>query len=167
LTGLLRLAGSGTVAGVDLVMDRTRGVEGVAGDCCVLPFADGSFSFISCISTIEHIAHDNTRYGSPASRGSAGTALRELARVLDPNGRLAVTVPYGRSESHGWFEQFDDRSWRTLVAGVPLEVVEEEVFGLGRGGWHVVNAPEHLANIAYGSTGPAAGAVLCALMRPS
>ncbi len=35
------------------------------------------------------------------------TALRELWRVLRPAGRLLLTVPFGRYQDCGWFQQFD------------------------------------------------------------
>jgi ubiquinone/menaquinone biosynthesis C-methylase UbiE len=46
-----------------------------------LPFADASFDRIICTETLEHVA-------------DAQLALRELARVLRPGGRLAVSVPH-------------------------------------------------------------------------
>ena len=46
-----------------------------------LPFADASFDRIICTETLEHVADTQL-------------TLRELARVLRPGGRLAVSVPH-------------------------------------------------------------------------
>ena len=57
-------------------------LELAKADARKLDFADGRFQRVTAISTIEHIEEDDA------------TAMRELARVLAPGGRLAVTVPY-------------------------------------------------------------------------
>jgi SAM-dependent methyltransferase len=63
----------------------TPGVTGLAllkADARKLEFADARFERVTAISTIEHI-----------EEGDAA-AMKELARVLAPGGRLVVTVPY-------------------------------------------------------------------------
>lgn len=52
----------------------------VLGDGRRLPFREASFDSIICTETLEHVADD-------------GAVLSELARVLKPGGRLAVSVP--------------------------------------------------------------------------
>ena len=61
----------------------------VQGDALALPFADGSFDRIIAAEVLEHI---------PDDRG----ALAELARVLAPGGRIAVTVPARLPERVNW-----------------------------------------------------------------
>lgn len=51
-----------------------------AADLAQLPFADASFDTIICCETIEHVT-------------DGGAAVRELARVLAPGGRLFLTAP--------------------------------------------------------------------------
>lgn len=46
-----------------------------------LPFQSGTFSFVLCSEVLEHLRDDET-------------AVEELARVLTPEGRAVVTVPY-------------------------------------------------------------------------
>ena len=63
----------------------TPGVNGlrlVKADARDLDFPDGEFDRVTAISTIEHIEEGDD------------TAMKELARVLRPGGRLVVTVPY-------------------------------------------------------------------------
>jgi SAM-dependent methyltransferase len=59
------------------VSDRVELIEGDAGR---LPFAAGSFDFVTCTETLEHVVDYRL-------------ALREVARVLRPGGRAAVSVP--------------------------------------------------------------------------
>src|SRR5919197_1073704 len=85
-----------------------------------LPFADGSFQTVTCISTLEHVGMDNSDYGStePPSDDpdrEVSRALEELNRVVRPGGRLLVTVPYGRAENHGWCRQFDRDGVRRIA----------------------------------------------------
>jgi SAM-dependent methyltransferase len=55
------------------------------GDAFRLPFADASFDRVICAEVMEHV-HDYEG------------ALRELARVLRPGGRMAVTIPTAITE---------------------------------------------------------------------
>jgi ubiquinone/menaquinone biosynthesis C-methylase UbiE len=45
-----------------------------------LPFADASFDFVSCLEVLEHLVFPDN-------------ALKEISRVLKPQGKLALTVP--------------------------------------------------------------------------
>ncbi len=61
----------------------------VQGDALALPFTDGAFDRIIAAEVLEHI---------PDDRGAIG----ELARVLAPGGRMAVTVPTRFPERINW-----------------------------------------------------------------
>jgi SAM-dependent methyltransferase len=98
-------------------------------DARSLPFDDASFDRVAAISTVEHIED-----GEPA-------AMKELARVLAPGGRLVVTVPYnplkraeiymregvyGRSGQRVFFEHiYDDGALEErIVSPTGLRVAE-------------------------------------------
>ena len=87
----LRRAAGALAAGA-----RQRGALGamLRGDTFALPFRDASFDRVICAEVMEHV-HDY--------RGAA----RELARVLRPGGRLAVTIPTATSE-HLYLRLGDD-----------------------------------------------------------
>ncbi len=76
----------GNVPGVDI---RRAGAE-------ALPFDDGSFACVTCFEVLEHV---------PAELRV--TALREIRRVLQPGGRLVLTVPHA-----GWFAWLDSNNVR-------------------------------------------------------
>jgi len=61
----------------------------VNGDGCRLPFADASFERVIAAEVLEHVPDDEL-------------AMAELARVLRPGGRMAVTVPAWFPERVCW-----------------------------------------------------------------
>jgi SAM-dependent methyltransferase len=85
-TALLASAGAASVVGVDIdeaTIAHARERYGHAfevADVAELPFDDGSFDFVVCFETIEHVS-DSER------------ALAELRRVLVDDGLLAISTP--------------------------------------------------------------------------
>jgi SAM-dependent methyltransferase len=75
---------------------RERGGTGamLCGDAFRLPFPDASFDRVICAEVMEHV-HDHA------------AAARELARVVRPGGRVAVTIPTATSE-HLYLRLGDD-----------------------------------------------------------
>jgi SAM-dependent methyltransferase len=61
----------------------------VRGDIVALPFPDGSFDAVIVAEVLEHIPDDER-------------AMGEIARILRPGGRLAVTVPRWWPEQINW-----------------------------------------------------------------
>jgi SAM-dependent methyltransferase/ribosomal protein S18 acetylase RimI-like enzyme len=89
---LLELAAPrGLVIGMDVSMeataraqqrDRKRHAQYLRADARYLPFADGSLALIVSPSTLDHFAKSS----------DLGESLRELWRVLAPEGRLIITL---------------------------------------------------------------------------
>jgi SAM-dependent methyltransferase len=65
---------------VAAAFSRSRGIDVVRGDAHRLPFADGCFDVVLACDVLEHLADDRR-------------AIRELRRVLRPEGTLVATVP--------------------------------------------------------------------------
>ena len=81
-----------------------RKVSYVYADLRYLPYRDGFFDVVVCLSTLEHVGMDNAFYGVDAPRApdpaaEVRTAVAELDRVASK--RVLITVPYGRREDHG------------------------------------------------------------------
>jgi SAM-dependent methyltransferase len=81
----------------------------VFGDLRCTDFKDGVFDRIVCISTLEHIGMDNTRYGADLEKYPMAylDVLKELMRILSPGGKLFLTFPYGESKDYGWYQMFN------------------------------------------------------------
>ena len=162
----LRGLGIPELHGVDLAPRAVRGIRMTRADVRAMPFRDGYFGLVLCVSTIEHIGFVNDIYGVDAPKDPHGdvAALREMRRVLAPNGRIVVTVPYGAAQDHGWFKQYDDADWRALLEGAAMREVEADCFAYGPDGWRRVDASE-LARTRYGDNGaPSAASVRCAVL---
>ncbi len=76
---------------IDIAGETVAGARGwaLAGDALELPFPDGAFDRVIAAEVLEHIPDDHR-------------AIRELARVLRPGGRIAVTVPRWYPELINW-----------------------------------------------------------------
>jgi SAM-dependent methyltransferase len=158
-------AAPGEVVGLDLIESPVTGMRSVVGDLRALPFPDAAFDVLLCISTIEHVGHDNRVYGAGEEQDATGItdALREIRRVIAPGGRALITVPTGVEEDHVWFVQLPVATWRGLFAAVGLRITEEEVYELGEDGWRV--SAGEAADARYGERGAAASAVYCVELR--
>ncbi|TMK82118.1 MAG: glycosyltransferase [Actinobacteria bacterium] len=155
------------VHGVDHESAPVGSLRRTRADLRALPYRDGSFDLAICISTIEHIGMDNTRYGitgdGPGEAADAAT-LHEIERVLAPGGRALLTVPFGRREDHGWFRQYDEAAWSALLRSSDLRPEAEDAYVLEDRGWRPADR-RTLSGISYGDGVPAARAVLCAELR--
>jgi SAM-dependent methyltransferase len=161
---LAALAGLGAphLVGVDLVTAEVPGLKCVQADLRALPFEAGSFDVVLCISTVEHVGADNSRYGAAAETGGIDEAFKELRRV---GGRVLVTVPCGEPADYDWFIQDDPEGWRARFDEAGFLVFEEEIYELTHEGW--VAAPAFDATgVRYGQRGRGASAILCAELHP-
>ncbi len=158
-----------------------RGISYVYGDLRQLYFADNSFDAVACVSTLEHVGMDNRIYATGSangviSRSSFKGAAAELWRVLRPGGTLFLSVPFGRYEDHGWFQQFDDALSRELVVVFEGAEISETVYRYTPMGWQLANRREcadcrcfdvHMGDNASVTSNRAAAeeAVLCIVAR--
>jgi SAM-dependent methyltransferase len=159
------VAGLHELAIADLVtVDLAAGATVVA-DVRDLPFEDARFDLALCVSTLEHVGRDNAVYAVDARREDDGdeAALRELRRVLAPDGRLLVTVPTGVDEDQGWQVQRSPLAWVERFERAGFLVFEDELYVRGDDGWRTAALAE-AQDARYGEAG--AGAVLLAELRP-
>jgi O-antigen chain-terminating methyltransferase len=150
----------------DLVtVDLAAGATVVA-DVRDLPFESGRFDLVLCVSTLEHVGRDNAVYDVDAPQDEHGdeAALRELRRVLAPDGRLLVTVPTGVDDDQGWQVQRAPLAWVERFERAGFLVFEDELYVRDADGWRTATLAE-AAGAHYGKAG--AGAVLLAELRPT
>lgn len=84
-----------------------------------LPFRNGHYDLITCISTLEHIGCDNEQY-APGKKEHITPkgfieASKELIRVLKTGGNLYITVPFGQYMNLGMAQQFDSNLLNQLL----------------------------------------------------
>jgi len=124
-----------------------RGINYHYGDLRELPFEDGSFDVVVCLSTLEHVGMDNSIYGGDEARSDnprheARRALSELERVSAPAGKLLLSVPFGRREDHGWFRQFDADDLADLLSASRFATATTEIFRYSAEGWQRSSAQD-------------------------
>ena len=154
--------------GVDLTDKPVKGLVMDRADVRQMPYPDASFDLIFCISTLEHIGCDNARYDitAPADPDGDARALAEMRRVLADDGRILISVPFGRRQDYGWFRQYDRERWDELLGRVGLLAAEQAYYGYSSTGWTLVENPSALERHGYQEMGaPAATAVLCASLK--
>jgi SAM-dependent methyltransferase len=153
--------------GLDMVSRAIPGIISVAGDMRRMPFRDGIFDLIFCISTIEHVGWDNTiYYQSQQVLDPEGDlqAIRELARITRRGGRIVVTVPYGRLNNYGWFLHYDRQRFDRLIHASGCRLLRKDLF-LYSEGWRQTSE-EALKGAFYKDNGaPAAAGLACALLE--
>lgn len=155
------------------------GISYLYGDLRNTCFRDAYFDWIVCLSTLEHIGLDNSRfYGAepPGSdeNDSFQAAIAELARLLKPGGSLYLSVPFGKAADHGWLQVFDSSMLDQVVERFEPSSSTEDIFIAASDGWRPSDRGEaavaryfdrHASN-DLGSTVPAAAeAVACLELR--
>jgi SAM-dependent methyltransferase len=156
-----------------------RGIGYVYCDLRELPFRDNWFDTVISLSTLEHVGMQNEIYGDHTPRAADPAAelavvTSELQRVLQPGGKILLSVPYGRREDHGWFRQLNCADVEELIAA--FEPVESSltVFAYTSDGWQRADL-ESAADAAYSDAiarstpaydgAPAARAVVCVKLQ--
>jgi SAM-dependent methyltransferase len=116
------------------------GVSYVYDDLRATPFKADCFDAVFCVSVIEHVGMDNTGYTPDKSYQQIRprdflSAIDEMKRVLKPSGWLFLTLPFGRYENHGWFQQFDSALLLDLISQFRPRKEERVFFRSSPQGW--------------------------------
>jgi len=123
-----------------------KGISYVFGDIRNLPFKDDCFDEIICISTLEHVGMNNALYTKNSEYREERTsdyekALLELKRVLKKDGRLFLTVPFGKYQNFGWFQQFDLKLVNRILEVFEPKECEVNYYKYTKNGWNISHEP--------------------------
>jgi SAM-dependent methyltransferase len=125
-----------------------KGISYLFGDLRRLPYRDDWFDWIVSLSTLEHVGMDNTMLytGDDTKKESRPLdylqAVAEFRRVLKPGGTLFVSVPFGRAQSNGWLQVFDQSGIERMVRGFGAGSCLMEYFFYNPEGWQRSTASE-------------------------
>ena len=100
----------------------------VRGDAMRLPFASGTFGGALAISVVEHIGIGH--YGDPLGAAGDRVTVSEIARILRPDGRAIITVPFGKARTDDFQRVYDPPRLSGLLAsfsGVRIEYARSTV----------------------------------------
>ena len=130
-----------------------EGISYLYEDLRSLPCKDEWFDAITCISTIEHVGMDNVLVTMENSHRENRPqdflrAVQEMRRVLKPGGALFLTVPFGRYEQHGWFQQFDSSMLSALISEFRPQKAEKVFFRYTEQGWKLA-AEEECGDLSF------------------
>lgn len=139
------------------------------------------FPLVTCLSTLEHVGFDNTRYGThlkdlgwdwPEAIQGIVRSVERLVDFVADEGELVVSCPFGRKEFVRLPPETGVRVWQVLHAehlaalraSPRLRGLEFILLRLGSQGWE---AAEETAEFpSFGAVGPgASGLVLMHLRR--
>ena len=120
-------------------------VSYIFSDIRSLPFKDNYFDIIVCISTLEHIGMDNSRLTKDKKHKENkildfNLAILELKRVLKDNGILLITVPFGKYQNFGHFQQFNPDLIDMILKSFKPRKEHIDYYMYKNKGWNICNA---------------------------
>jgi SAM-dependent methyltransferase len=144
------------VTGIDIVPanDTIRALyaRSEVGSIIRTDFPEGSFDLVWCISALEHFGMDNSIYTREFAldKEMDMKALEEMMRVLQPGGTLYISVPFGKSEDHGWHRNYDSGRWQKLLSPARSHAHIDELYFMysDEEGWGV-STPSALSLTGY------------------
>ena len=140
------------------------GIKYVLGDVRKTDFESGFFDVVIACSTVEHIGlltYENTVRDDGGDRD----AIREIRRILQPAGRLILTIPCGQTSATNWYRAYDHAAIVSMVSDAGL-AIENEDYWL-RQGFNWVPSIWNVAESVDSTGGGSVQAVACLTCRPA
>jgi len=115
-----------TVYGIDLRWYPVRypNVKFVQGDIRNTDFPNAFFDIIIAVSTLEHVGIKEPQGGLEDPEGDQ-KAIKEMIRILKPNGKMLVTLPYGKCDTKNTkFRVYNAKTLIDLLTDLNIEQIE-------------------------------------------
>jgi SAM-dependent methyltransferase len=105
-----------------------------------IPFDDDFFDRILVISTIEHVGLGS--YDDPLIKNGDKMGMKELIRIIKPDGKLLLTVPMSSKFTiiENRERRYDEQSMKKLIEGFSIE--KEQYFLSKKNKWREVSKKE-------------------------
>ncbi len=122
---------------------KSEKVSYVYGDLRSTIFGEGKFDAITCISTLEHIGMDNTLFYTAESRFAEEQAsdylqaIDEFRRMVRVGGKVFISVPFGVTQNHGWFQQFNSSMIQAILHRFQATAVSLRYYRYSVTGWQL------------------------------
>tara|TARA_B100002052_G_scaffold299126_1_gene335499 strand:+ start:2189 stop:2986 length:798 start_codon:yes stop_codon:yes gene_type:complete len=121
------------------------GVKYFYKDLLYLDFKKNYFDVVTCISTLEHIGFDNSNYNYSTSKiidkkvsNKHIKVFKNLFKVLKPNGKLLITVPYGMRGNYINLQQFDRLELNRMFKSCKIKKLNIEYYLIKNNRWKKV-----------------------------
>lgn len=116
----------------------------IFGDLREIPYKDNWFDIIVSISTLEHVGMNNSIYSKDdkyreQNKEDYLLVISELKRVLKKNGLLLLTVPFGKYQNFGWYQQFNAIMIQNVIDKFMPTTKNETYFHYSNNGWNFSN----------------------------
>ncbi len=124
-------------------MAKRQHVSYMFGDLRETLFKDGAFDLIVSVSTLEHVGMDNSKLYTQDDQHNESQlddylkVIKEFHRILKPNGRFLMTVPFGKAQNLGWLHQFDSKRLNKAISAFGPALEAATYFKYGPEGWMV------------------------------
>lgn len=137
----------------------------IQGDIRNTKLKTNTFDSIFCVSILEHVGMDNQTYTDITENNpnSQLKAMREMYRILKPNGKLLLTLPFGKYMDYKWFIQYDLKSLYQLIINSNFKTRSLQSFKVDK--YWKYCLPNSCSNILYQEPYHRAGSVICLLLN--
>jgi hypothetical protein len=125
-----------------------KGISYYYEDLRCIPTRDEFYDVVVCLSTLEHIGCDNTLYTKDKTDSKIAledflSVMKELRRVLKHGGSLFLSVPFGRYEYLGMFQQFDQSLLSSAISSFGhADIVRQDYYKYSQYGWQIAKAED-------------------------
>jgi len=112
----------------------------VQGDIMNNNFKEGFFDVVTTVSTLEHIGLGF--YADQKEKNGDKKAIKEVARILKPKGKLILTVPYSKEFKVTSSQRMYDKKSLEKLMNPEFKILKKRIFKNNKGKWEPAREAE-------------------------